>query len=466
MKVLGSVSPFVLNSLTGVIGSALNTRYITKFNSSLNQYIDLSSAIVLNSDFKIDFSGVMESEGTTTLLGLANSGFSRIQRVATTTTSTIRFRLSGYDVDLPDDIVTVDGKWRKHTLERVNNTFNYYESDVLVSSITDEGADGRVLGFNCIGQGNNFNYLDSYYGDLVVEDNGTVVLDMSLDGDGTNGVVYNNAATLGAELDVSTLVTPNSLTTGIVYNNEDSEVTLVDSVGGLSHALALFNDKVLDGSHYLVTITIDTTASSVGAFLGVANSSDPSTERVTASAGEIQTFTQVLSPVGSGSLIFRLIGISALDDTVVFSNISIKEIPSSTPYGTRINMTSANTERFTLYDTYWRGSEELWAYSPITLDGSVTLYNTIAGGYGVLPENEDYIIDLQWDNLTGRFKLLVGDSEFVSNLIGSVVAETGSKSLVFSTLTSQRAVIQELDDSGTVADSMVASINRVLEIAA
>jgi hypothetical protein len=375
--------------------------------------------------------------------------------------STIQYRVNSNFRST--DTFTEDSKVNRLKVTRVGTAFTIYRNDVEISSITETVVDFQI---KTVGQRADADYMHGSLLKFKVKDKSEVVLDFGLDEDGTNGVVYNNAATLGAELDVSTLVTPNSLTTGIVYNNEDSEVTLVDSVGGLSHALALFNDKVLDGSHYLVTITIDTTASSVGAFLGVANSSDPSTELVTASAGEIQTFTQVLSPVGSGSLIFRLIGISALDDTVVFSNISIKEIPSSTPYGTRINMTSANTERFTLYDTYWRGSEELWAYSPITLDGSVTLYNTIAGGYGVLPENEDYIIDLQWDNLTGRFKLLVGDSEFVSNLIGSVVAETGSKSLVFSTLTSQRAVIQELDDSGTVADSMVASINRVLEIAA
>ncbi len=130
---------------------------------------------------------------------------------------------------------------------------------------------------------------------------------------------------------------------------------------------------------------------------------------------------------------------------------------------TRVNMTTANTELFFFNVDRWRGTAEIWDYNPITVDGTVARFATIAGGYNVMPADEYLIMNADWVNLTGNFDILVGNG--TGHESGEVVSDTDSVEIIFNTYSGKRAVVQEQSLTGTIADSMYVTINRLMEIA-
>ena len=105
--------------------------------------------------------------------------------------------------------------------------------------------------------------------------------------------------------------------------------------------------------------------------------------------------------------------------------------------------------------------DDVWTFGDTTANGTAPLYSTLNGSYSdVLQLGKKWVVTASWANLTGKVRFQVGDASVVSSL-GELSNDTGSIMFIASTETVGRAVIQEANFNGTVADNISLSIQEI-----
>jgi hypothetical protein len=415
-------------------------RYITKFNSALEQYIELSSTIELDGDFEVEFHYCGEDADYQALIGSTDG--SRLFRIQPGGGLRAYGGLSYIDGTLP----ITDNKQHLVKSIRSGSTLSLYVDGVLDTSSTSASNLG-TMNLDSIGWGSS-GTIDSRVYDVLVKSAGVTVLDMPIDEDGTNDVVYNNAATLGAEAVEFTLpVVPDASTAqfGIVAG--------------------AYGNYLKAGTVYLVEASWENLTGTLGFLIGDDNSKNTPVSAVNHSGS---LFYITTTDSNRGLVVQEKSATGSTADSVF---VSVKEIPSTTPYGTRINMTSANTELFTLDEerSVWLG-ENLWDFGSYTFIGSESQYTLIAGW-----ANEPRIIEgdkylYKWGcALSGG-----ADSSQVRLRIGSICdivtgedASNYEAEDVWEVTSGDDLYVQTgVDPQFTEGTMTVTSIQKVLEIAA
>ena len=309
-------------SLRNTFGPRFNyiRRYLTELTSSLSQYYAFSSAIVLANDFDIEWKDNLSDDSVTNRVLGENA--KDVNRVEFRPGNIFRLRIDGTNVDFSN--ATKDGKLRSRGIRKRGNDFTYTENGVDVSTVTNATAGGKTLTLDVVGQSKIVSYFNGIISDLLIKDNGTTVADMPLNGDGSSDVERNRAAVLGSEQATDPTLEGN------ITNNGDSTYTFTTGVT----SRLIYSTTLSSTNAAIMQFTVKGMTAGSIFFSGPDIDNSPLYT-------EDGVYRYIVTPSANNPDI-RVQGTSAFDGTV--SNISIKEIPLTTPYATRTNLTSADSE--------------------------------------------------------------------------------------------------------------------------
>tara|TARA_R110002096_G_scaffold2926_5_gene14897 strand:+ start:1559 stop:3175 length:1617 start_codon:yes stop_codon:yes gene_type:complete len=381
--------PFTLD---GHIAVTQSTRYFTDFTSSLSQYITLSSPVTLSGDFEIecDFATTTNDGGFQVIFGneswTAILGFALIVQHGV-----VKYRAGGTAEDLAGTINVSDGELHTVKLTRVGTTHTITVDGVIDISgartvITTANATPAYAGarHNNDGTGST-DHFDGIISNLKITDGTTLVVDMPIDEDGSDNVVVNKAAVVGAEL--------------VVNGTFDTDVSgwsnLTATSSHVSGAIEVTHGSPASGSYQAFTTLIGETykvsgevVSSMGysgaTVLRVGNGANPDAG-ITSSSPFTAPSTKTIYFTATGTTSYVYLRNDA-NSVTVWDNISVKQI--SQPYGTRTNMTTTDTWLATQGDGEWLGAELV--VSPLLTgfwvdNGDATYTNTVAYNQYIYP---------------------------------------------------------------------------------
>jgi hypothetical protein len=287
----------------------------------------------------------------------------------------------------------------------------------------------------------------------VTRDPGTLQIDMPLDEPGTTPVIKNKAAVLGSELWINP-----SLGAGWTEPQPGTySITADATYTGLSISLPD------NGKTYLVEADYD----SIG---GLTLRSDGILVAPAAyGTGRISAMFTA-NDLGSTSIAFvRLSGSQPL--TAIISNVSVKEIPASTPYALRINQSIDDTELYSAVDVGWLGQNFLrngsfdvdlnWNKSGnwVIADGHAVSDGSVWGLlYQSAPRSSKYRVSVNILSTNNGVKFYDGAAYTSAFGVGSHVFDVENASLGY-------AYFSMKTDSGVSAVIDNVSANRILEMA-
>ncbi len=102
--------------------------------------------------------------------------------------------------------------------------------------------------------------------------------------------------------------------------------------------------------------------------------------------------------------------------------------------------------------------DEMWLLGALVLNGDSAAWDFLTQDSAPLKQNTLYLATISWANLTGKLRLLVGNSTHVTT--STETGTTSSITLLLDTGTSTRLVIQDLD-GGATADSVTATVKEM-----
>jgi hypothetical protein len=162
-------------------------RYITELSAAGSMYDQFSSAITLDGDFDISIDVYITSLATQTLLGRETGEDYFLLR----SDGAIRVRIDSTDYQTAAGIVIVN-QFAQVRARRVGTTLDILYAGVNVGSFT--GAAGTMT-LDRVGQFADTFYLSGMWANLLVEANGTLIVDAKKDGDGTSNIIVNAVGT-------------------------------------------------------------------------------------------------------------------------------------------------------------------------------------------------------------------------------------------------------------------------------
>jgi hypothetical protein len=162
-------------------------RYITELSAAGSMYDQFSSAITLDGDFDISIDVYITSLATQTLLGRETGEDYFLVR----SDGAIRVRIDSTDYQTAAGIVIVN-QFAQVRARRVGTTLDILYAGVNVGSFT--GAAGTMT-LDRVGQFADTFYLSGMWANLLVEANGTLIVDAKKDGDGTSNIIVNAVGT-------------------------------------------------------------------------------------------------------------------------------------------------------------------------------------------------------------------------------------------------------------------------------
>ena len=187
------VTPFLTTFATidpDVIG-----RYFTTFDAVANSYIELNNVISLSGDFDISVS--VATTNTSDENHIIDSTSDELLKVTTNPlTGTVKYLVgngSNWRVNIDSITSVTDGVLHVIRVTKVGDDYTLYIDGV--QEATDNTSLGVTPSNIYIGRrADGANYWDGVIADVLIEDNGTLVLDMPIDGVYNNGdPVVNNA---------------------------------------------------------------------------------------------------------------------------------------------------------------------------------------------------------------------------------------------------------------------------------
>lgn len=357
------------------VGTSALTRYFTEFTSALSQYGVFTSDVVLTGDFEIelDYYGgpsngitnpLVDGDGSDLLIYVRN-GHAYIQIPSASGVKYLSSAIEEYKLNT----IRVAREGSVYSVTVNNNA----PVTLDVPDFTDEGIN-EICRYNS-------NYLDGIPANLKIwndgdRDTGTLVIDCPMADDPTSPYFVNEAAVLGSDvLAISGGASWTEAPSGTY--TETGDFTSFLDLGGIA------------GNSYLLTYedAIDANVDN-GTF---SKSIPDGSGSVTVSGGAVAP--RILGPNGA-----------------VITPNSLKEIPSSTPYITKVNLSEADTTLYTQVDDGWVGSE-LWV-NPATLGST---WSNLGGG--VYSTDGSKLVS----NLTGSLSLVNGNTYRFSSTLDALI---------------------------------------------
>ena len=396
------------------VGGGVNllTRYITELSSAGSMYDQFSSAITLDGDFRIGFKFLCGVQSTFVLYGQSSSFANHISVLPTK----IEARIAGTRLSFTGSFQ--DGRLHAGYVERVGSVVTLEMDGVTIPEDTLLWSTS-TLTLDVCGQENTTDFSDGIIYDYEITKAGTLIVDAKKDGDGTSNIIVNDAAVLGSEQ-----VTDN--TSGTWLNSRAGDISDISggiratanstSAQGAAYPLTGLNV----GEDYLVSFTTDSDDATGSMFPRVALDQALSTntqeiipsynvEGTTAVEG---TFTAIASTMYVG-VVRTTPGIGTY---VEVTNATIKEIPSATPYLTRVNQTTDEVTQYTEVDNGWLSTHDYWTYGPSISSGTEGTLQIINGAFSTsIPTN----VVVRWtsvvtDLTSGQIRYRVGNTDVVS----------------------------------------------------
>lgn len=363
-------------------------RYITELSSAANMYDQFSSPVLLDGDFEWE----IEYFGTTVpyseLIGSISGG--KLCRVHA------GGKLRGYfgsSYLTGNSFVVNDGKLHRLSGKRLGNTVAIY-----VDGVEDNVSSGSsFLGSMSIDTLMRYGgvYADGSWLNLKIwtggdRDTGTLVVDAKKDEDGSSNVIGNSAATIGDNIsDI----------------NEQNSVP----IGGPSVSSYPVCTTVA-GTVYKVSATV--TDFQGGSRVGFINGGGVVWGQAGSLIGENGILDFVYTATSSGVLQLY----SKDVNECVFSDISIKEIPASTPLLIRVNQTTDEVTRYTDTDDAYIGPN-VWTLSSYAFTG-LEDSGDIPQTANILVEGNTYISSFSGGG--GNVGLTTGGGGATRALLGNV----------------------------------------------
>jgi hypothetical protein len=319
-------------------------RYITELSAAGSMYDQFSSPITLDGDFEKQIQYVTTETGVFQMLsGLLSS---TSEYLGITAAGDLELRLSGSFHNF--GAVPRDGRLNTVRLVRVGSSISAYINGALLSSIVNSS----TYRFDVVARYASGLYFNGIWSNLLVEDNGTLIVDAKKDGDGTSNVIVNDAAVLGSELWVyDPIVVDGSV---VQYG------LIAESYGAI----------LPEASNFLVEVTWINLTGRLGLRIGD-DSFNTDIETGGTGTGQYLATTNTLRSIA----LQDLAGGSVADSV----KITVKEIPAATPYLTRVNQTTHEVTLYTEVDNGWLSTHDYWTYGPSISTGSEGVGQLIAG---------------------------------------------------------------------------------------
>ena len=444
-------------------------RYFLEFDSLLSQYVGLDGTITLDADFDVTLKAMQKVAATQIILG------------NTTNTDFIAFRNTG-EIRVSIDSVVIDsalglikyGKLHSVRVARAGSQVTVWLDDTIVAS----GSITTPFNADFIGRFGAGFYWDGIIANLKITDAGTLVGDFPLDESGENDVIVNRAAVLGSELvvngtnitDTTGWAEPRGASTlsaanGRIRSQADGTGThgMVTTLTGLSVGEQHTIDVEVNRGTNTGTLFIRY-SDNAGLFSGIletiSNPDDGSYSFVVTATAE----TMYVGGISSGH---------AAGEYFELGNVSAKQIPAATPYGTRFNKATLNP-KFTEVSDGWEGVELVtnggfdtdtdWTKNAgVSISGGVMQFSSSAAGFLAFQDLGDYIAGNVY-RFRFNYDVDVNIQPLISGKSGPSVSGTGSYSeLITPTATGVRT---QFNASNTIIGQIDnASAKRFLEVA-
>lgn len=366
-----------------LFGSSVIQRYFTEFLSSVNSYGESTDTITLNGDFDIEFDAVFNLSGNQTVLG-GNTVVNDIVVFGSASFDPGRLRLviDSVNADFTGFIGGVTNKLDKVRIKRTGGTIEAFLNGVSKGTQSNSG----TLTIDQLARRDVGNYFDGFLANLKIHDQGTLVLDSPMDDKPDSPYFVNKAAVLGSELFNAPSLSSNWSDNGGGSYTSDGSVQGDLFVPGVTTV----------GNSYLYEINVESITSgtirlrvgdTTGSFYDITSAGSYS---VPLEAAIVDTTVRAL--VGTVATV---------------SGISLREIPATTPYIIKQNISQDQTELFDQVADGWTG-EELWTFGEYTTAGSEAQNEVLLGvASGALSVGSVYLTDGRSEVASADIRLLV-----------------------------------------------------------
>lgn len=184
----------MITSMVNPDAGGAEQRVFIKFDSTQMNYLEITTPIVMSSNFTAGSKAVLSTSATNyTILGqtasplnyfkILSTGFASINIDGSVVTSTVA--------------ATKDNIFRRYDVELDGNDFKFLEGGLVIDTVTDAVAAAKTFTINAIAVSNGADFFDSTLADASFDDNGTPT-DFRIDqltGNSENSVQNNNTAT-------------------------------------------------------------------------------------------------------------------------------------------------------------------------------------------------------------------------------------------------------------------------------
>ncbi len=220
-------------------------------------------------------------------------------------------------------------------------------------------------------------------------------------------------------------------------------------------------------AHLPVNQLITLTFTRVGQVISASSSSGQSGSKDLGRAEDSITFTAIASNNGFNFPTGYIANVSLqtagdnrlykLDENFGETSVAVDSIGGNN--ATAVNI--SESPNFTQVADGWEGVER-WTFGTIVPDGTAPAFSILAGSGSALAPETIYNSSISWVNMTGKLRLLVGNSTHL--ITPAEINGTGSMSAALNTATGTRLELQDLD-GGNVANSVNVTAKEFLEVA-
>jgi len=395
---------YLAKTLTGELWWA---RYFTPFIASSDSHIVLSNAIVVTGNFIGSIDAVLNGTDNQTLIGGTLSVEDSIVLDIRPTT----IRLFAYVGTTIQSIVTVtnpaDGE-----LHTIYFSYTGTTASLALDNATPTTATWALDGTQTIqyigrNGSNGTNYLDTIPANFKFRNVATDVVNMRIDEDlGSTTVVKNDLTVLGSEL-ITNGHFDNGSDWSLQGNSAISQGKALIASGDIGRgSIFQFVSTFLLNKSYILSYNISSIVGDVSAEVRNSTTGKVLSERILTNGykehifkWDDETCTRVFFQCNSAAT-----GSFVLDD------VTVREIPAATPYGTAVNITSSDFYTFDETLNGWFGVDTV-TNGNFATDSGWTKINgaTIAGGLGVLSDDRFSLLQQSNPLVTGDIALVEWD---------------------------------------------------------
>lgn len=358
----------------GVPVAPLVQRYYTETKAAGGQYYSLSSAVTLGTLYEFEANVLFISAGGHLLCN--NISGASFDRVAISNTGAVY--LASNNMGTLSDITSLTDN-RMHNFRFVMSgaqTKVYVDGVLLLTS----GVAIPTLNINKIGNtvlgATGLPTFSGIISDVKIwtdgdRNTGTLIVDMPLDEDGTSSVAVNKAAVLGSEL--YSFGNVGSIETGVSVTQDGEDAFIVNTTtDDKDRAYVNFTTEV--GETYRLLCRRDDIS-------GTTNTSTIFARDGINGGGTVLNSVQLpdntdialnFTATSTTSTILFDISTNVAPLSRRYGDIELRKINTTTPYATRINLTSADTELFTQDSNGdWLGEEiSGWLDNPLSMSST------------------------------------------------------------------------------------------------